>query len=124
MLAKTQPRRRYDAELKSTVLSECAKPGASVAAVASAYGLDADAVHKWRYQARSRLSSASASRVDRSAGAHGGKFVELGLPSAPASVATDTNIRIEVRRGNGVLVVSWPIAASSQCAALLAQCLR
>lgn len=122
MSAKTQPRRRYDAELKSTVLSECAKPGASVAAVASAYGLDADTVHKWRYQARKRLSSAS--RVNRSAGAHGGKFVELSVSSAPASAAIEMNIRIEVRRDEAVVVVSWPIAAASQCAALLARCLR
>jgi transposase len=122
MSAKTQPRRRYDAVLKSSVLRECAKPGALVAAVASAYGLDADTVHKWRYQARKRLSSAS--RADRSAGAHGGKFVELNMPTAPAGAAADMNIGIEVRRGNDVVVVSWPIAAASQCAALLAQCLR
>ncbi|MDH3209963.1 MAG: transposase [Burkholderiaceae bacterium] len=122
MSAKTPRRRRYDAVLKSSVLSECAKPGASVAAVASAYGLDADTVHKWRYQARKRLSSAS--RADRSAGAHGGKFVGLSVPSAPAGAAADMNICIEVRRGNDVVVVSWPIAAAIQCAALLAQCMR
>jgi transposase len=42
------PRRRHSAQLKEQVLTECAKPGASVAAVAMAHGLNANVVHKWR----------------------------------------------------------------------------
>jgi transposase len=41
------PRRRHAAELKATVLAECEAPGASVAAVALAHGLNANLVRKW-----------------------------------------------------------------------------
>ena len=42
------PRRRHADELKARVLAACAEPGASVAAVAQAQGLNANLVHKWR----------------------------------------------------------------------------
>lgn len=41
------PRRRHSAQLKAQVLAECARPDASVAAVAMAHGLNANVVHKW-----------------------------------------------------------------------------
>lgn len=41
-------RRRHSAELKALVLDECAQPGASVAAIAMAHGINANVVHKWR----------------------------------------------------------------------------
>ena len=119
MPTKLQPGRRYDAALKSRVLNACAQPGASIAAVASVHGLDADVVHKWRYQLRRRLL---ASDVNGSAGARSGEFIALSLPSSRAD--TETNIRIEVRRGKGVVVVSWPIAAVGQCASWLEKYLR
>jgi transposase-like protein len=51
-------RRRHPAELKDKVLAACEEPGASVAAVAQAHGLNANLVHKWRRgQDVGRLSS-------------------------------------------------------------------
>jgi transposase len=51
-------RRRHPAELKDKVLTACEEPGASVAAVAQAHGLNANLVHKWRRcQGASRLAS-------------------------------------------------------------------
>jgi transposase len=41
-------RRRHSAELKAQVLSECVRPGASVAGVALSHGIKANVVHKWR----------------------------------------------------------------------------
>ncbi len=41
-------RRRHNAEFKHQVLAACAQPGASVAAVALAHGLNDNLVHKWR----------------------------------------------------------------------------
>ena len=46
---KRAPRRRHSAELRSRVLAECARPGASVAAVAMAHVLNANLVRKWRH---------------------------------------------------------------------------
>jgi transposase len=45
-------RRRYSEELKSQVLAECDAPGASVAKVAMARGINANVVHRWRQLAR------------------------------------------------------------------------
>ena len=42
------PRHRHSEELKARVLQACVQPGASVAAVAQAHGLNANLVHKWR----------------------------------------------------------------------------
>lgn len=45
-------RRRHDASLKQAVVEQCAEPGASVASIALAHGLNANLVHKWRREAR------------------------------------------------------------------------
>lgn len=74
-------RRRHPAELKDKVLAACDKPGASVAAVAHAHGLNANLVHKWRRcRDAGRLSSATADI--RSA-----KVADLPLPPAPLAAA-------------------------------------
>ena len=44
---ESRKRRRYAAELKAQILAECDVPGASVAKVAMAYGINANVVHKW-----------------------------------------------------------------------------
>jgi transposase-like protein len=48
MYSRSNPRRRHGAELKAAVLAACNEPGASVAAVAQAHGLNANLVHQWR----------------------------------------------------------------------------
>ena len=49
------------------------------------------------------------------------EFVQLPLtPAAPAS----GDIRIEIRRGNAVIKVDWPVQASGDCAAWLRDWLR
>ena len=45
-------RRRYGDELKAQVLAECDAPGASVAKLAMAHGINANVVHRWRQLAR------------------------------------------------------------------------
>jgi len=40
-------RRKHSAEFKAQVLAECRQPGASVAAVAIAHGLNPNVVRKW-----------------------------------------------------------------------------
>jgi transposase len=45
-------RRRYGAEVKAQVMAECDAPGASVAKVAMAHGINANIVHRWRKLAR------------------------------------------------------------------------
>jgi transposase len=47
MHSKRASRRRHSQEIKALVLGPCAEPGASVAAVAQAHGLNANLVHKF-----------------------------------------------------------------------------
>lgn len=49
---KVVRRRRYADGFKARVLAECDAPGASVAKVAMAHGINANVVHRWRQLAR------------------------------------------------------------------------
>jgi len=111
--AKGQTRRRHDAELKKRVLSQCNEPGASVAQVALAHGLNANLVHKWRRltESGSRASAAPPQQT----------FVPL--PLAPAAAPT-SDVRVEIRRGATVVTVNWPTSAASECASWLRELLR
>ena len=112
--SKHGSRRRHDAELKTEVLAECDVPGASVAQVAMAHGLNANLVHKWRRQAgRAALSMATSDATT---------FIPVTMPVPASSVAND--IRIELRRGSTAVNVSWPVAASAQCAGWLRELLK
>lgn len=107
------PRRRQTAELKSLVLFECARAGASVANVALAHGLNANLVHKWGRRAD---QGGVAGLPVREADA----FIPLTLPPGPTPAAGD--IRFELR--SGPIVVTWPMAAMSDCAAWLREALK
>ena len=112
--SKRVSRRRHAADLKRQVLAACAEPGASVAQVALAHGLNANLVHKWR-------RTVDVGGVDSKSGDRQAEFVSLTL--APSStVASD--IHLELRRGAIAVNVTWPLSASSQCAAWLREILR
>jgi transposase len=113
---KTLTRRRHSRELKAEVLAACARPGASVAAVALAHGLNANLVHKWR-------SDATPCMAARRAGHALGEFIALPLPAQAAPVVLP-DIRIELRRGPTAVTVNWPLAAAGECAAWLHQWLK
>jgi transposase-like protein len=50
---QSRKRRRYSRELKAQILAECEVPGASVAKVALAHGINSNILHGWRKLARS-----------------------------------------------------------------------
>ncbi len=134
MHSREESRRRHGAELKAQVLAACDVPGASVAAVARAHELNANLVHKWR---RDR-SAAVADRALPVTAARVGEFIALSPPSAVTFVASpmsapsssssteppSTDIRVEVKRGATMVVVSWPISAAGACAAWLRELVR
>lgn len=49
--AVRRTRREYSAELKTQVVQACRQPGASVAGVAMAHGINANIVHRWLREA-------------------------------------------------------------------------
>jgi transposase len=109
------PRRRHSRQLKTEVLAACAQPGASVAAVALAHGLNANLVHKWRRQQTPATAVA--------AHAVAGEFIALPAPP-PTSPGSALDIRIELRRGATAIAVHWPVAAAADCGAWLGQWLK
>jgi len=119
MHSKAATRRRHGDELKAKVLIECDEPGASVAAVAQAHGLNANLVHKWRRQRRPEPGTNANSVAEKVAGA----FVALQLP-APSSQQPAPDIRIELRRGATTVTIAWPGQTAGECAAWLGQWLR
>lgn len=111
---KSQERRRHDAQFKAEVLAECAKPGASVAKVALAHGLNTNLVHKWRRDA-ARGEGPVAIRAQP-------MFVPLPMATPAAAPAED--IRVELRKGAVSLSVRWPLSASQACAQWLRDLLQ
>ena len=68
----TEPKRtrqERSPELKAQVLAECERPGASVAQVALAHGVNANLVHGWRRLERERRQAATDAVMAASAAA-------------------------------------------------------
>lgn len=76
----TATRRRYGAELKTQVRAQCDAPGASVAKVAMAHGINANGVHRWRQLTREGRPTALALC---------GEFVPVTLGPARAESTAD-----------------------------------
>lgn len=103
------PRRRHSKELKQQVLTECAQPGASVAGVALAHGINANVVHKWRRQAAGGIETSPRP-----------SFVPLPL----AATASAPDIRVELQHGATRMAVTWPASAAAECAAWMRELLK
>jgi transposase len=116
---KKRIRRNHSAALKAQVLSECSVPGASVAQVAMAHGINANIVHGWRKLAREGMQPALPAPA----------FVPVRVlpaavsPSAPSPTPTQ-RIEIELRRGPLTVHLSWPPSAASEMSAWLRDLLR
>jgi transposase len=106
--------RAYGQDFKARVVAECEQPGASVAKVALAHGLNANMIHTWRRELRVDV----ASPADR-----GGEFVPVPLAAAPVPVAASP-IRIELRRGTMSASIAWPVEAAGACGAWLRELLK
>lgn len=107
-------RRRYSAELQAQVMSECNAPGASVAKVAMAHGINANVVHRWRQLAREGQSAVPTTS---------GEFVPVSLPAMSASTST-SDIQIQLRRGATSMTITWPVSAAADFAAWMRELLR
>ena len=134
-------RRVHGAEIKSKVLAECRRPGASVSAVALAHGLNTNLVRKWM-QGRG-LQRAGLNPDDGQAcvalaptpidGATRLQFVPVQVPApsdpidqgVPAGRSeepigpAEAAIHIELRHGSRQVAVHWPTSQAAQCAAWL-----
>ena len=83
METKRVTRRKHSAELRTQVVQPCRQRGASVAAIATRNGLNANLVHRWLRQDGRSLEAGADTAATACAGA---EFVPLQLPS-PAVAA-------------------------------------
>lgn len=130
-------RRVHDAEFKARVLAECQQPGASVAAVALAHGLNVNLLRKWLVGRGLKRAGLIAPRVVKRSPPGAAvstlaalQFLAVALPSTddggdgPPQAALTPNtgdIHIELRRGGAQLTVRWPSAQVRACAAWLSE---
>lgn len=130
-------RRVHGGEFKSQVLAECQQPGASVAAIALAHGLNVNLLRKWLVGrgikrtglAAPRTVTRKAVRADDTS-ARSLQFIPVEITPVPVT-ATDTvtaperaeppvaEIYVELTRGATQLSVRWPSAQAAACAAWL-----
>ena len=116
----TRRHRHHPEEFKRAGIAACCEPGASVAGIAMANGINANQVRRWmRERGIEPPTRRSLAPVVEPAPVPA--FVQLPLsPAEPAS----RDIRIEIRRGNTAIKVDWPAQASGDCAAWLRDWLR
>jgi transposase len=108
-------RRRFGAEVKAQVLSECEAPGASVAKVAMAHGINANVVHRWRQLAREGEATV----------AKPSEFVPVAIAApAPLPGLSCRDIEVELRRGAVTMRVIWPSSAAADFATWTRELLR
>ena len=117
-------RRSHSAEFKAKVIQACAQPGVSVAAVALAHGLNANLVRRWLsgrgVDRVSALALKAAQPLEQSRAAAVGAFLPVQLDQRPAA----TDIRLELRRGSSMAIVSWPVHDGAACGAWLREWLK
>ena len=127
MMTTESKRRRLERspELKAMVLAECERPGASVAKVAMAHGVNANLVHGWRRLERERRQAASAAldEVRGDGDAQVGETADF-VPVTVEQSGLGATIEIEFRRGPLTMKSTWPMTAAAQCAAWAREILR
>jgi transposase len=115
-------RRNHREEFKQAVIAACCEPGASVAGIALANGVNANQVRRWMRERgmeppRRRLPIQTV-----------GAMVEAPVGFIPLLMAPTVSesppIRIEVRRGGTAVKIDWPVSAVGDCAAWLRDWLR
>jgi transposase len=132
----------HGAEFKAQVLAECQQPGASVAGVALAHGLNVNLVRKWLIgrglkragltAPRTLVRSQPAAPAVQTVSATPLPFVPVTLqaqsqgPDAAARpdervLAAAADIHIELRRGSAQLSVRWPASQAQSCAVWLVE---
>ena len=115
-------RRNHKEDFKQAVIAACSEPGASVAGIALANGVNANQVRRWM---RERGVEPPRRRQPVQAV---GAVVEAPLGFIPVPMVHTAPepppIRIEVRRGNAGIKIDWPISAASDCAGWLRDWLR
>jgi transposase len=113
---KVAVRRRYSEALKAEVMAACDAPGASVAKVAMARGINANVLHRWRQLAREGGQATVAKPAE---------FMAVAIaPQTATPSQTGREIEIDLRRGPVTMKLTWPVSAAADLAAWTRELLR
>lgn len=120
VINRPRKRQRHSAQFKQQVVAACAEPGASVAGIALAHGLNANMLRKWIREHSIGI------RAPDTPG-----FVALPMPGAKTrrpitdnvSVRADS-ICIEIPYQHQPIRIHWPLSQTDRCIALLRELLR
>ena len=114
-------RRRHSAEFKAAVISECLRPGVSIAAVALAHGLNANMLRKWVIDGEHRLAAPRpVAAPPESPPVRASTFIPMALP-APV---VDGEIHLELQRAGTTVKIVWPASTARDYAVWLRDWLR
>ena len=130
------PRRMHSAQFKIEVMAECQQPGASVAAVALAHGLNVNLLRKWLVGRGIKRTGLAAPRTvtRKPAGVEASvsslQFIPVEIAPTPVAVAAAAapeqaeppdggEIHVELTRSATQLRVRWPSTQAAACAAWL-----
>ena len=111
---KKDTRRRYDAAMKAQVVAACDEPGRRWP--------------RWRWRTASTPTSCTAgdnwpARASRRP-PRTGEFIALPLMVPRETGPAPADIRVELRRGQVTMTVTWPTSASADFAAWTRELLR
>jgi transposase len=126
--AVRRTKRTYSAQTKAELLAACNAPGASIAAVASAHGMNANVLHRWRKES-SQCGQPIGSGACATSAAVGmadqitQSFIAVPLITTPAA-PVEREIKVELRKGAVVMTVAWPISAAGEFAGWSASVLK
>ncbi|MBS0368890.1 MAG: transposase [Proteobacteria bacterium] len=107
-------RRTHSEEFKRSLIEACGKPGASVAGVALAHGVNANQLRRWMRERGINPPELSCLPLRVAASEPMGGFVPVQLPHS-----LDPPIRLELRKGVSVVTVEWPASSAATCGAWL-----
>jgi transposase-like protein len=117
-------RRQYSKEFKARAVAECQGHGVSIAAIALHHQLNANLLRRWVEQAEGRTEGRAPSRSRSVQATPGASFVAVPLAAGGPSLSAGTEIRVEVRRGEQVVTISWPSSEALACGRWLRELLR
>jgi transposase len=110
-------RGRYTDEFKAQIIAACRQPGVSTSAVALANGINANLVRRWIVQSDdSSTEPKSSLNAPSPAG-----FVQIASRAVCRDpvVASESCLRLEIRKSDLAITLSLPMGQHSECAALL-----
>lgn len=107
-------KRTYSADTKAELMAACLVPGASVAAIASAHGMNANVWHRWLKDQRqsapndgARTEAVALDTYDQESPSFIPLPLAVKLPEPVQRV-----IQVEVRKGELMMTVTWPLSAA------------